>query len=152
MRYRLKKTAAVLSVVWGSLSIIPTCKMKLTPFRRNVRSSSAAMPSNMDGACSSSSSVNIHCCSASTTAGGGALGGSRCGGRLLLVFDTITRCFECWSLWWMRCCRCLCLVMRVARDKFEKEAGNPEEDTKRSQTGDNFGLNTTVMWCERGRE
>jgi hypothetical protein len=74
---RLKKTAAVLSVVCGSLSIIPTCRMKLTPLRRSVRSSSAAMPSTIVGACSSSSSVNIHCSSASTTAGGGGRGRSR---------------------------------------------------------------------------
>jgi hypothetical protein len=56
-----------------------------------VRSSSAGIPSVMDGASSSSSSVKIHCISASMTAGGGGLGGSRCGGIALLVVDTITR-------------------------------------------------------------
>jgi hypothetical protein len=65
--------------------------MKPTPFRRSVRSSSAGIPSIMDGAKSNSSSVKIHCISASMTAGGGGLGGSRCGGIALLVVDTITR-------------------------------------------------------------
>lgn len=90
MRYRLKKTAAVLRVVCGNLSIMPTCSMKLTPFRRNVRSSSGAMPSTIDGACSSSSSTKIHCCSASTTAGGGGRGRSRRGGSGVADADTIT--------------------------------------------------------------
>lgn len=89
MRYRLKNTAAVLSVVCGNLSIIPTCRIKLTPFRLNVRSSSGAMPSTIDGACNNSSSTKIHCCSASTTAGGGARGRSRLGGSGVPAADTI---------------------------------------------------------------
>jgi len=89
MRKRLKKMAAVLSVVCGSLSIMPTCSMKLTPFLRSVRSSSGDMPSTMEGVWRSSSSVKIHCCSASTTAGGGGRGGSRRGRAGLSVVDTI---------------------------------------------------------------
>ena len=69
---------------------MPTCKMKLTPFLRNVRSSSGEIPSRMEGACSSSASVNIHCCSASATAGGGGRSGSRrCAGALLMAVDTM---------------------------------------------------------------
>lgn len=90
MRYLLKNTAAVLSVVCGNFNIIPTCKMKFTPFRLNVRSSSGAMPSTIDGACSNSSSTNIHCSSASTTAGGGGRGRSRLGGSGVTDADTIT--------------------------------------------------------------
>jgi hypothetical protein len=103
IRYLLKNTAAVLSVVWGNLSIMPTCNMKPTPFRRKVRSSSAGMPSVMDGASSSSSSVNIHCCSASTTAGGGGRGGSRCGGIALVVVDTIPRSWQYYVLVGVMC-------------------------------------------------
>lgn len=75
--------------------------MKFTPLRLIVFSSSDCIPSVIDGACSSSSSVKIHCCSASTTAGGGGLGGSRRGSCVgVLVVETITNLLvsgEAWS-------------------------------------------------------
>jgi hypothetical protein len=75
---------------------MPTCKMKLTPLRLSVRSSSAGMPSSIDGASSSSSSVKTHCCSDSSTAGRGGLGRSRRGRAGFIAVETILmRSEEC---------------------------------------------------------
>jgi hypothetical protein len=79
---------------------MPTCRMKLTPLRRNARSSSGDMPSTMEGAWSSSSSVKIHCSSAWTTAGGGGRGRSRTGGAGLAVVDAMAMS-DISGRWWL---------------------------------------------------
>ncbi len=65
MKKRCRKTEAVARVIWGSLSIMPTWRMKFTPLLRYSRSVFGGRPSRMEGVRSSSASVKSHWVSAS---------------------------------------------------------------------------------------